>query len=147
MNRLLLLSTAAALCTGAAQAAPTALKLHLADGSTVGYILNQKPRITFGADDMTVTTADATAAYRRDEIESMSFAEAPSTGIGDIREYPGGVLRFTGSEIAAHGAAIEVYTTGGYLAASGYGTISTTSLAPGLYIVRAGSQSLKITVR
>lgn len=53
---------------------------------------------------------------------------------------------FDGSQISAQGY-IEVYTTGGALVASGNGTVDTSFLAPGVYVARAGSSSIKICIK
>jgi len=51
-------------------------------------------------------------------------------------------ISFDGTVVTASGQMVEVYSAAGVRVAGGY-SVDTAALAPGVYVVRAGSESIK----
>ena len=66
-----------------------------------------------------------------------------AAGITDVEADSNGIL-YDGRTVSAAGTLVEVFTTTGAKVAEGY-SIDMTGFANGVYVVRAGSKSLKIT--
>ena len=66
-----------------------------------------------------------------------------AAGITDVEADGNGIL-YDGRTVSAAGTLVEVFTTTGAKVAEGY-SIDMTGFANGVYVVRAGSKSLKIT--
>lgn len=77
--------------------------------------------------------------------KNTSFFKLDTSAVKEI-EQTVAPLRYDGSCLTAEGV-IEVYTLEGALTASGTGSVSTDALAPGVYIARCGSASLKFIKR
>lgn len=56
-------------------------------------------------------------------------------------------LSFDGKAISAESEYMTIYTLSGNAVAKGFGEVSTESLQPGVYVAKAGSQTLKILVK
>lgn len=54
---------------------------------------------------------------------------------------------YSNGSVVAEGMGIAVYDMAGKRVAQGHGSLSTASLQPGVYIVKAGASTLKITVK
>lgn len=134
---------AAIVCAITAHAADVALKLSLTDGTAHVYVLGEKPVMTFDADDtVTFATSTASTSYRRSDVAEIMFVDAagaPET----IVDYDN-VLKVSDRMAEAPGRLINVYSTDGREVASGYQHVDLKALTTGIYIVKAGNQSLKI---
>lgn len=128
------------------QASEHALRVTLDDGSQTTYLLDTKPRLTFGDADITISTDETSVTYLRSKIESLDFIDSKfvsvenPTSAGDVISYIGGV-------ITACGHYITLYTADGRLAASGHDSISLDGQQPGIYIATIATTSLKIIKR
>ncbi|MDO4320616.1 MAG: hypothetical protein Q4C34_08575 [Bacteroidales bacterium] len=127
-------------------AGETALKMLMTNGETAWYVLNERPQISFSSDKMIITTDDASADVARADVVSMNFEEYTPALLSEIG-VSDSFIRFTGNSVEAPGMQVQLYSVNGYLTASGYESVSTTDLDKGLYIARAGKQSLKIIIR
>lgn len=127
-------------------AAETAMKVSLADGAESYYILSYKPVVTFSGEMMNVTSPDANASFERGDIRSITFTDYDPSAVGDLKIPPLESLRYVNGEIQAPGRNVEIYTLGGASVASSFENFSTAGLEKGIYIVRAGRQTLKINV-
>lgn len=133
----------ALLCpAGALAAGDVALKLTLGDGSTHTYVLSERPTVTFDADNILFTTPQATTSYPRVKVVNITFASTSgqTLTIADNAE----TLRYTGHTVEAPDRQIDVHAIDGRHVTSGYNSIDLSSLSPGIYIVSAGRQTIKI---
>lgn len=72
-------------------AAPDALTIHFADGTTRDIPLNAQPHVTFEGDDVVITTLDASYSYDAQDVLRFTYAGKPldnpaSSGAGSIGE-------------------------------------------------------------
>lgn len=134
---------AALLTAVSSVAGEKALQLKLTDGSHAAYVLSDRPSVTFAGSTMTVSVPGASATYERSEIASMGFTDYLSTVIEEFSDTVS-LMRYVGGAVEAPGRTIEVYTADGRLAASAQDYLSTDALPTGIYIVKAGRQTLKI---
>lgn len=125
-------------------------------GSGAGIPVSSISRITFDDHTMKVATADGgSQAFDVNALSNITFDLSATGGVEKVAanldedltvEAFNGILTFT----APSGAAIDVkvYTTAGTLttAASGQGTLAVdlTTLAKGVYLVRANNKTLKV---
>ena len=119
----------------------TALKVVLKDGNSATYVLTEKPKVTFEGENVNISTPDAQASYLRSEVASFSFIETSS--VKDI-EGSDTTYRFTDNVFESEGNLITVYSITGATVARGANSLSLESLNTGIYIVKAGNQSIKI---
>lgn len=131
-----------AMTVGSASAEQTALKVTLADGTSSTFILSQKPKVTFAREHMVISTPDATAEFKRADISDLTFTSDISSAI-QIREADNSIS-YLGGIVAAPGKFIMVYDLSGRIVASAPDKLSTDFLPSGVYIIKAGRQSLKI---
>ena len=147
----LLLSAVALLGSIAALAADDALNLTMKDGTTHSFVLAQKPVITMGDGNLYVSTDNATATYRLHEVSHYAFGDA-STGISAAAAATG-VMR-QGDNIVFGGVSadrVAVSSLGGAavaaaVSAADNGTVvSLASLPSGVYIIKVGGTTVKVS--
>ena len=80
-----------------------------------------------------VFSKDDYPTFNTDGIDSVTDSDSPVT--------------YSNGSVVAEGMGIAVYDMAGKRVAQGYGSLSTASLQPGVYIVKAGASTLKITVK
>lgn len=108
--------------------------VNLKSGEKVGYIVSEKPEITFEGDNFSVKTSKSTIDYLRSDIVDFYF-EDTDTGI-EALEYVGN-------------GTVAIYDMSGNTLASLKGESPKTakllidSYKPGLYIIKIGNQSIK----
>ncbi|MDO4160400.1 MAG: hypothetical protein Q4D41_08090 [Prevotellaceae bacterium] len=120
-----------------------ALKVSFTDGSSATYALSEKPKVSFSGQDMTITSSDASTSYPRSEIVKITFEEI-TTSITDVNDANNITYSFNNDIFEAEGTEISVYSTSGSLVTKGSDMVSLRSLQSGVYVVRAGKQSIKI---
>ena len=122
----------------------SALLVTLKDGSQTGYILSQKPQVTFSGTALSITTAEVSTDYERADIYSFTFV--PESQLTSIRRQSeqNSVIEYRDGTVRAQSRAIEVYNAAGCLVGRAAGSISLESMPGGVYIVRANRQVLKI---
>lgn len=146
MKKFQILITALLFSASAATAAETALKIELKDGHREAYVLSSRPSVTFEGELIKITTADASASFARSEVAAITFGDNVTNAVSQIEDKTR-VLSYINSELNAPGSMIEVYAVDGTLVASAYESLTTTGLSTGIYIVRAGAQTLKIAIK
>lgn len=120
-----------------------ALKVLLTNGSSETYYLSEKPRISFAGDDMMIASSTASTSYARKDVASITFEDA-STSIDNVKKANSTSYRFDGNSFEADGMQISVYNMAGKQVTAGKDAVSLKSLQPGVYVVKAGKQSIKI---
>lgn len=120
----------------------TALTLTLTDGGTFSYALDDKPDITFQDDQMLISVKNASAQYNMSEVVDMTFTEV--NAVDEIAADSSSVLAYRDGVLQSPGHEITVYTLSGAIVSRAFQTLPTDNLAPAIYLVRAGQQSLKI---
>ena len=138
------------------------LVVSLIDGTTVEFVLGDKPIVTFPADKIHVESATLTADYPAYRVADFHFEDAVDVAIITMvgtASRPHLVIDYhDGNEVVVHGIdghhAVRLYTANGKLvrtlSASGKEDlhISTVGLAAGVYVVNIQDiTSFKITVR
>ena len=165
MKKKLLLSVLlAVLCTLVArsQGEYTTLVVELNNGSSVNYILKQKPTIKMGKTDVIVTTGDnnLSATYNHADVKQFYFKEFDRTAIEEnitpqkvlkITYVDGENVRISGTEANDR---ISLYTIDGqmmqnHISANDEETIvHIGSLEKGIYIIQlSNKQSFKVVKR
>ncbi|MDE6101264.1 MAG: T9SS type A sorting domain-containing protein [Paramuribaculum sp.] len=133
----------------------TCLTLNFEKGDIVRFALNEKPTMTFGTSDLTVTTdKNTTASYERDEIKDFTFTQGTTGAIAELTgdsdytvEFPApAIVTITGNNIAdatVYNAAGSVMATA---ASSGQSvTVDLSTLPSGVYLIEIpGLRTLKI---
>lgn len=119
------------------------------DGKTYGYVLAEKPQLTFDETDMIITTATANASFARADIKNFRFEDIQPLSINTYENtqqmsYLSGIVTVEGSETVAlfdiSGKLILIKKAGNDKRV----TIDLNALPHTTYIVRAGKQSLKV---
>ncbi len=97
------------------------------------------------AGGMTVNfTSGSPAVFASDKFLTITFDT--TSGIQSAVAEKAQAIRYDGTSVVADGD-ILLYSTTGQLVATGSQAISTSSLPKGVYIARAGEQTLKICVK
>ena len=111
---LLLLGTAMPLL---ADSASTALIVHAKDGSTVSYILSERPGVTFSDAYLVVDCADAELSYPLDDIWKFTFGPSDAdTSVDRISaseasfDVDGDAIVLSGYKV---GSVVRIITAGG----------------------------------
>lgn len=106
--------------------------VELNSAENMALALGEKPKVQFDGDDVVITTANFEGAYKRADIVRFYFDEVPT-----------GIKTMEADANRAHG---EVYDMGGRKVASYDGTLDTTTLPAGVYVVKtAGGTTCKVT--
>lgn len=119
-----------------------ALQLELTNGKTVTYALSQRPTVTFSGSDMNIATSQASASYARAEVANMKFVKIDLSAVKNVATDQ--LLRYADGIFEAPGLDITVYSLAGNAVAQGHDSVSLAGIASGVYIVKAGDQSVKI---
>lgn len=138
----ILLSIGILLCSAAAFAQGTALKLTLTDGTSDTYLLNEKPAITFSGSDMLIATPEISSTYPRADVQSMIFTDSPDSGIEQTGNDT--LYIYTNNTFTCEGHQITVYTLSGAVEAIGFGSVSLAGLPKGIYIINVNNKSIKV---
>lgn len=153
-----IIAAAAALMAMGAQAVESVahtLVITKKSGETVEYKFADRPVATFSGDDMTITLALSGQSFAYPVAQVATLTVTPQTlGIDDTSlssttltfDYDGIILKCHGLNA---GATMSLFNLGGTMlantAASDEGTavINLSDLAPGIYVISAGSESFK----
>lgn len=150
MKKKLLAIAGLALMMGAGLHAATTQTL-LVNGEQVDKVVT---RMHFEGDNVVLHFGDETAGF--DMATVMLLFDHTASGIESIEMFSfngavtGGTLQLQGAE---GDAAVEVYSLNGTAVAAtvadeaGAATVDVSSLAPGVYILRAGTKSVKFVKR
>lgn len=138
-----------ALCalTATAEEEPQrALFINLNDGTSVAYVLADLPEVSFAGSDMTVATNSASVSYAMASVESWTFGPQQQTSVGQLQAGRP-IVNVSDSFIEVSltaPAQICVYDTAGRLVASTLSDHASFALGKGIYIITAGSMSVKV---
>ncbi len=131
-------------CQTLAFADGSALLITLKDGSKAGYILSQKPTVTFADSKLNVKVDDASTAYNVADVNTFTFVdEKEITAIQELSQ-GSSLFEYRNGTIRAEGASIQVYSLDGKLVKNGESTVSLTNYPNGVYIVKMNNQIIKI---
>ena len=134
---------------------PSALTVHVKDGSKVTFLLSERPAVTFSDGYLLITSDDADASYPLSDVVKFTFGDVDeeNTGIDSLPVdettfgYDGGAIVVTGLK---PGSTAKVYTIGGMMVHSesisdGSWTYPLSSLSSGIYIININGKSFKIS--
>ena len=130
----------------------TSLTVKETSGTWTSYGL-EKLKITFSADQMTLTNSQETVVFPLSELSSLQFTDLP-TAI-ERMSHPYTVVSLQGAKVRLSvpvGTMARVYDSFGKLCATARigqegVPVYIGSLLPGIYIVRAGTERHKILVK
>lgn len=128
-------------CAAFARAENKALRIEFNDGKTALYSLANKPAVTFEGNDFTIKTSDAETSYPRADVKNFTFVKDES-GVKDLTDAT--KYSYSDNVFSCEGHAIDVYDMSGVRVANGMDSVSLNGLCDGVYIVRAGKQSIKV---
>lgn len=133
--------SAMAISAAMSMSAATALRVTLVDGTAQNFVLEERPVVTFPGQNMLIKTSDFETTVERYDIKSMDFIDEV-TGIEDIAEGEK-IISYLNGIVTAEGM-IYLYDMSGRQRLAGNGSLDTTTLPSGVYVVRTINQSLKI---
>lgn len=133
---------AMALSLTVARADDYALKVTLYEGPAATYVLSSKPVVTYSDENVIIKSGTLEDTYRIDDVKTLSFVEPSSSGVKEIEQNV--TYDFRDNVFTCEGHEIRVYNLSGRSVASGYGTVSLESLERGIYIVSAGTRTIKV---
>ena len=131
-------------CQTLAFAEGSALLVTKKDGSKLGYLLSEKPVVSFSGTALTIKTTEVSTDIERADISTFTFV--PENEVTTIKQVSkdNSVFEYRGGTFRADGATIQVYTVGGRLVKSAVGSVSLSNEPGGVYIVKANNQVIKI---
>ncbi len=131
-------------CQTLAFAEGNALLITLKDGKKAGYLLSQKPTVTFNDAQLNIKTGDAATAYDLAEVNTFTFVD--ESEITSIEALPAGssLFEYRNGTIHAEGARIQVFTLDGKQLTDSESSVSLTNYPSGVYIVKMNNQVIKV---
>lgn len=141
-----LLSMFVLLCHIVVFAEGSALLVTLSDGTTAGYLLSEKPIVTFGESTLQIKSSEASTEYNRADVKHFTFVDAEVLGIAPLSK-GSTVFEFKNNTVRMDGAPIIIYTVNGELVKKGIGTVSIEDQPTGVYIIKMNNQSIKVVKR
>lgn len=121
-------------------------------GESVEYKFEADPRVTFDAEDMVISTGDATVRHAIADLEKLTFTK--TVGLDKVEASNVGIsVAVTASYVSVKGlesgARLSVYALDGrFMAdavadASGAVTVNITNLSAGIYVAASDAHSFK----
>ena len=118
------------------------LNIHTTTQGVVSIAFAEKPDLTFPAKEvLTVTTESMTVEFPFAEVEKITFEDGNEDGVETLSVRDGS------------GAIVHVYDLSGKLvrqgiaATHGSASVNLSTLRPGVYVVRDGKRTYKVTKR
>ena len=108
------------------------LVIHYTSGSTTNILLSDEPTITFNGDSLMIRTINANMSISMVEAKYYTYSNI-TTGIGNVND---NVLKKDA----------EIYSLNGVLLIKG-NTVDIDSLPKGVYIIKSGKETIKISKR
>lgn len=142
------------MCANKAQAQNyTAFTVKTQEGTWISYAL-ENLKIRFSGSSMIVKNNDVEESYAVSDVYSLLFTNDVA-GIGDATDKGTSVVSLQGSQVKLNvkaGTIARVYDANGTLVATARigqegVPVYIGSLAPGIYIIRAGKESCKVLVK
>ena len=131
----------------------TVLVVELRDGSTTNFLLADKPKITFTAQQMNIVSESFSMEFDRSDVKNFHFvkdvATSVETPVKPDAKVADNTLMLSGID---DGTAIVIYNTSGLpvkhaVAVGGNCTVSLDDIASGLYIVTFNNTTFKFLKR
>ena len=128
------------------------LVVHLTDGTSVGFLLAERPRVTFAGDSLRIVSSVAEAVVLRSEVRRFEFVADAASSVVDVPTASGecviteNLLSVSGLDA---GEAVRLYSLDGRLlrtagaSAAGVAYLSTDGLSAGVYVINFKSTTLK----
>lgn len=156
MFKKLLLTTSFAISSFMASADNLAVNVLLTDGTTVTCNFAEKPQMTFDGSDIVLSSEKGNVGkWEFSGVTSWSFIEVKDLdNVNDINNTPSIVIN--GDEIVVNnlqGSSVSVFDVSGKLVLmqnaneNGIAAISINGLRNGVYVLRAGNNSIKFIVK
>ena len=131
-----------------------ALMLHLASGTQVVCLLDEKPVITFRGDELVLTTHMNKVSYQSADVLKFTYLYADPSDISQVR-MSNGMFYFVGNSLSVSGvepnSLVAVYSVDGIFVASattdkkGDATINLPEQKGKVYVVKTTVANFKIT--
>ncbi len=139
MKRTLLLSLVSMFVCSVSSFAQNTLNIHQKDGTIVTYGFSEKPVVTYTETGIHLSTTSVEVDYPMTALEKFTFSNGNQSGIGDV------TTEGTDGDV-------RIYNTNGVLLKTirqneGIATFSTSDLPKGIYIIKNGKITYKITKR
>lgn len=136
MKRTILLTALSLLLGGASCFAQNTLNVHQKDGAIVSYAFSEQPLVTYTDEGIHLVTTKVEVDYPMANLEKFTFSDDPN-GINEIRT-------------AGATSDIRIYALNGKLLKTvrqqeGAATFSTDELPQGVYIIKNGETTYKVT--
>ena len=128
------------------------LIVHLTDGTSVSFLLAERPRVTFAGDSLRIVSSVAEAALLRSEVRRFEFVADAASSVVDVPTASGecviskNLLSVSGLNA---GATVRLYSLDGRLlrtagaSEAGVAYLSTDGLSAGVYVINFNSTTLK----
>ena len=128
------------------------LVVHLTDGTSVSFLLAERPSVTFAGDSLRIVSSVAEAALLRCEVCRFEFVADAASSVVDVPTASGecviseNLLSVSGLNA---GATVRLYSLDGRLlrtagaSAAGVASLSTDGLSAGVYVINFNSTTLK----
>lgn len=137
------------------------LGLFMKDGTSVYFLLEEKPNITFVNEDVKVVSASNEATVKRTLIDRFEFVAEIPTGIEDVEEGEENAVRdrfeLTGNAVCVSGllsgCRVQLFSLNGQVIMSavagdnGCVTLSLETLPAGIYLVNYNETTIKFIKR
>ena len=149
LRRLLIVLLLLVAFKASAAADNTSLVVELRDGSTTNFLLADKPKVTFTAEQMNIVSSAFSMEFDRADVKNFHFVNDDATSVEAPMEpdakVEGNTLILSGID---DGTAIVIYNTSGLpvkhvVAVGGNCTVSLDGLAAGVYIVTFKNTTFK----
>lgn len=131
-----------------------AMMLHLASGKQVICMLDEKPVVTFGADELILTTHMNKVSYQSTDVVKFTYLRVDPTGVSQVGMAQN-MFSFNENTLSIAGAEpdtqISVYNVDGVLVASamtnkkGAVTVTLPAQSGKVYVVKSSIANFKIT--
>ena len=128
------------------------LVVHLTDDTSVGFLLAERPRVTFAGDSLRIVSSVAEAALLRSEVRRFEFVADAASSVVDVPTASGECV-ITENQLSISGlnagATVRLYSLDGRLlrtagaSDAGVANLSTDGLSAGVYVINFNSTTLK----
>ncbi len=130
------------------------LVIHMRDGSTTQFVLDDQPKVKFEKDSLVVTSFSLTMKFKAERVQRFTYSDVPNSVKNVAADTPftqnGESLLFHGQP---EGTTINIYTESGSLiksvvcSDSGDASVSLQGLVVGIYLVQIKDTTYKLIKR
>ena len=132
-----------------------ALCISMRDGSSVSFLLNEKPRVTFVADSVKIVSSASQIKVKRSEVIDVKFKMEMTDGIEDVGEK--GTVEIASECVRVgnveQGCVVNIYSIDGCIVASekadenGLAVIPLNTIPVGVYLLNYNDMTVKFIRR